>query len=130
MVSLKFGDRRKNRAIHEYQDAIHEIVPVLYVEALNLIYNFKSSGVDGFLHIIAMCINCIIFTHKKRAMRTNIELDDELVQQAIKLSRLRTKKEVVQEALKNYVAWMKKKELLNLRGRVTWEGDLKEMRSV
>jgi Arc/MetJ family transcription regulator len=63
-------------------------------------------------------------------MRTNIELDDELVQQAIKLSRLRTKKEVVQEALKNYVAWMKKKELLNLRGRVTWEGDLKEMRSI
>jgi len=63
-------------------------------------------------------------------MRTNIELDDVLVQQAIKLSKLRTKKEVVQEALKNYVAWMKKKELLNLRGRVTWEGSLKEMRSI
>ena len=42
-------------------------------------------------------------------MRTNIELDDILVQQAIKLSKLRTKKEVVQEAFKNYVAWMKKK---------------------
>ena len=63
-------------------------------------------------------------------MRTNIELDDILVQQAIKLSKLRTKREVVQEALKNYVAWMKKKELLNLRGRVTWEGSLKEMRSI
>lgn len=63
-------------------------------------------------------------------MRTNIELDDTLVQQAIKLSKLRTKKEVVQEALKNYVAWMKKKQLLNLRGQVTWEGSLKEMRSL
>ena len=63
-------------------------------------------------------------------MRTNIELDDALVQQAIKLSKLRTKKEVVQEALKNYVAWMKKKELLNLRGKITWEGRLKEMRSI
>ncbi len=63
-------------------------------------------------------------------MRTNIELDDVLVRQAIKLSKLRTKKEVVQEALKNYVAWLKKKELLNLRGRVTWEGSLKEMRSI
>lgn len=63
-------------------------------------------------------------------MRTNIELDNVLVQQAIKLSKLRTKREVVHEALKNYVAWMKKKELLNLRGRVTWEGNLKEMRNL
>lgn len=63
-------------------------------------------------------------------MRTNIELDDALVQQAIKLSKLKTKKEVVHEALKNYVAWMKKKELLNLRGKVTWKGSLKEMRSI
>jgi Arc/MetJ family transcription regulator len=63
-------------------------------------------------------------------MRTNIELDDALVQQAIRLSKLRTKKEVVQDALKNYVAWMKKKELLSLRGRITWEGNLKEMRGI
>jgi Arc/MetJ family transcription regulator len=63
-------------------------------------------------------------------MRTNIELDDALVLQAIKLSKLKTKREVVQEALKNYVSFMKKKELLNLKGRVTWEGNLKEMRSL
>lgn len=63
-------------------------------------------------------------------MRTNIELDDTLVNQAIKLSKLKTKREVVQEALRNYVAFMKKKELLKLKGRVTWEGNLKEMRSL
>lgn len=63
-------------------------------------------------------------------MRTNIELDDRLVQEAIKLSKLKTKKEVIQEALKNYVAWMKKKELLSLRGHIVWEGNLKEMRSL
>ena len=63
-------------------------------------------------------------------MRTNIELDDALVQQAIKLSKFSTKKEVVHEAMKNYVGWMKKKELLNLRGRVKWEGNLEEMRSL
>ena len=76
-----------------------------------------------------MCINLGIFTHQFSDMRTNIELDDTLVNQALKLSKLRTKREVVQEALKNYVAYMKKKELLKLRGRVTWEGNLKEMRS-
>jgi len=42
-------------------------------------------------------------------MRTNIELDDVLVKQAIKLSKLKTKREVVQEALKSYIASMKKK---------------------
>jgi Arc/MetJ family transcription regulator len=63
-------------------------------------------------------------------MRTNIELDDTLVSQALKLSKLRTKREVVQEALKNYISSMKKRELLQLKGRVTWEGNLKEMRSI
>lgn len=63
-------------------------------------------------------------------MRTNIELDDALVDQALKLSKLKTKREVVQEALRNYVAYMKKKELLMLKGRVTWEGSLKAMRNI
>jgi Arc/MetJ family transcription regulator len=63
-------------------------------------------------------------------MRTNIELDDALVEQALYLSQIKTKKEVVQEALKNYVAWMKKKQLIGLKGEVKWEGHLKEMRSL
>jgi Arc/MetJ family transcription regulator len=63
-------------------------------------------------------------------MRTNIDLDDSLVNQALKLSKLKTKRDVVQAALKNYVSSMKKKELLHLKGRVTWEGNLKEMRSI
>ncbi len=77
-----------------------------------------------------MCMIFGIFTHKFLCMRTNIELDDTLVKQAIKLSKLKTKKEVVHEALKSYVASMKKKELLSLKGHVTWEGNLKEMRSL
>lgn len=79
---------------------------------------------------MGMCIVLIIFTHKINLMRTNIELDDILVKQAIKLSKLKTKREVVQEALKNYVASMKKRELLNLKGRISWEGNLKDMRSL
>ena len=77
-----------------------------------------------------MCIISLIFTHQFLDMRTNIELDDTLMRQALKLSKLRTKREVVQEALKNYVSSMKRKELLQLKGRVTWEGDLKAMRSL
>jgi Arc/MetJ family transcription regulator len=63
-------------------------------------------------------------------MRTNIELDDVLVKQALKLSNIKTKKGVIHEALRNYIAWMKKKQLLNLKGNVKWEGSLKDMRSI
>ncbi len=59
-------------------------------------------------------------------MRTNIVLNDSLVKQALKLSNIKTKKEVVEEALKNYVAYLKRKQLLSLKGKITWEGDLKK----
>ena len=79
---------------------------------------------------LPMCILFNIFTHQLFQMRTNIELDDVLVEQALKLSNIKTKKDVIQEALKNYVAWMKKKQLLDLKGNVKWEGNLKDMRSI
>jgi Arc/MetJ family transcription regulator len=63
-------------------------------------------------------------------MRTNIELDDDLMEQAQELSNIKTKREVVQEALKHYISFLKKKELLTLSGKVTWEGNLKEMRRI
>ena len=62
-------------------------------------------------------------------MRANIELDDTLIQQVMKRSKL-TKKKVVKEALNSNVIAMKKKQLLKLRGKVIWEGNLKEMRSI
>lgn len=63
-------------------------------------------------------------------MRTNIEIDDVLMQQALKLSNIKTKKDVIHDALENYVAWMKKKQLLDLKGNVKWEGSLRDMRSI
>lgn len=63
-------------------------------------------------------------------MRTNIELDDKLVEQALEISNLRTKKDVVNEALKQYVASLKRKQILVLREEDTWEGDLDDMRII
>jgi len=61
-------------------------------------------------------------------MVTNIELDDDLIEQALQISRLKTKKDVVHEALRQYVASLKKKELLSIREEGTWVGDLRQMR--
>ena len=70
------------------------------------------------------------FYTNEEQMRTNIDLDDHLMQQALQLCKIKTKKDVIHEALKNYVGWMKRKQLLDLKGKVQWEGNLKEMRSI
>ena len=61
--------------------------------------------------------------------RTNIELDDELVERAMRLLNLRTKREVVQLALERLVGStsMTAEEQLAMQGR-GWEGDLEPMR--
>lgn len=48
-------------------------------------------------------------------MRTNIELDDRLVTEALRISKLKTKREVINEALKRFVASLKRKQILALR---------------
>ena len=61
-------------------------------------------------------------------MRTNINLDDRLLAQARKLTRLRTKREIVHRALEVLVQSEARKGILLYRGSAIWEGDLKAMR--
>ncbi|MBL7073743.1 type II toxin-antitoxin system VapB family antitoxin [candidate division KSB1 bacterium] len=60
--------------------------------------------------------------------RTNVYIDENLVEEGLKLSKLRTKKELINRALKEFVNQMRRKEILNFEGKVEWEGDLREMR--
>ncbi len=63
-------------------------------------------------------------------MRTNIDLDDNLLREAHRLSKLKTNKEVVNRALDFYVKYLKRKDMLALAGKVAWEGDIEQMRKV
>jgi len=63
-------------------------------------------------------------------MRTNIEIDNQLMHQALELSQLKTKKDVVDKALRQFVKYLRRQQMLQLRGQVRWEGNLTEMRSV
>ena len=60
--------------------------------------------------------------------RTNIDIEDSLIQEAIRYSSLKTKKEIVHAALEAFVKKQKLKEFLKLRGKIKWEGNLKQMR--
>ena len=63
-------------------------------------------------------------------MRTNIVLDDQLVEQGLKLTNVRTKRDLVNLALAEMVRQLKRKALLQHRGKVKWEGSLNEMRKL
>jgi Arc/MetJ family transcription regulator len=62
-------------------------------------------------------------------MRTNIVIDDELIERAMELTGLPTKKATVEAGLKLLVQVKGQAGVRRLRGRVNWEGDLDESRS-
>jgi Arc/MetJ family transcription regulator len=61
-------------------------------------------------------------------MRTNIDLDEGLVSRGLHLSGLRTKKDLVNLALQEFVRRKDQKKILGLRGKIRWKGDLDLMR--
>ena len=61
-------------------------------------------------------------------MRTNIDIDDKLMNEALKLSRLKTKKEAVEEGLRLLTQRKKQEHVKELRGELQWKGDLEDMR--
>jgi Arc/MetJ family transcription regulator len=61
-------------------------------------------------------------------MRTNIEISDELMQEALRISGLKTKRAAVEAGLKALVRLGRQKKILDLAGKVNWEGNLDESR--
>ena len=61
-------------------------------------------------------------------MRTNIVIDDELMNEAMTLSQIKTKKAVVETGLKLLIQIKKQERLKSLHGKLNWKGDLNAMR--
>ncbi len=61
-------------------------------------------------------------------MRTNIVIDDDLIEKALELTGLKTKKAVVEEALKLLIQMRQQAAIRAWRGKLKWEGDLEQMR--
>ncbi|WP_067515155.1 type II toxin-antitoxin system VapB family antitoxin [Endozoicomonas ascidiicola] len=62
-------------------------------------------------------------------MRTNIVINDALMEQALKSSGLSTKKEAVEAGLKALIQLSKQRKIRQLRGKLQWDGDLDDMRN-
>ncbi len=61
-------------------------------------------------------------------MRTNIVLDDDLIERAQKLTGIKTKREVVQEGLRVLILLREQSEVRQFRGKLKWDGNLDELR--
>jgi Arc/MetJ family transcription regulator len=61
-------------------------------------------------------------------MRTNIEIDDVLMRQAMRSSAATTKRAVVEEALRLLIQTRRQAGVRRLRGKVSWKGDLQTSR--
>ena len=61
-------------------------------------------------------------------MRTTLNLDDVAIDAAMKVSEGRTKTEVVNEALRRFARAKRRRQLLDLRGKVEWVGNVDELR--
>ncbi|MGJ0535006.1 type II toxin-antitoxin system VapB family antitoxin [Methylocystis sp.] len=62
-------------------------------------------------------------------MRTNIVIDDKLMQETLKATGLKTKKEAVELALRTLLRLQRQKQIRSLRGKLDWRGDLDAMRT-
>jgi Arc/MetJ family transcription regulator len=57
------------------------------------------------------------------AMRTNIDIDEKLLHEAFKYLKVKTKKELVNTALKEFIENHKRKNLMELKGKIAFRED-------
>jgi Arc/MetJ family transcription regulator len=75
------------------------------------------------------CVTIIKFIHLEIVVRTNIVIDDTLMEDALKATGLKTKKEAVELGLKTLIRLKQQEDIKALRGKLKWEGDLEDMRT-
>ncbi len=62
-------------------------------------------------------------------IRTNIVLDKQLLAEALEVTNIKTRRELVDYALRELLRHKQQKKILELKGKIDWQGDLSEMRA-
>jgi Arc/MetJ family transcription regulator len=76
-----------------------------------------------------MCIIMSIDTHRREKVRTNVVINDVLMESALKVSGIKTKKDTIEEALKLLVQIKNQENIKGFRGKLKWTGNLDSMRT-
>jgi Arc/MetJ family transcription regulator len=76
-----------------------------------------------------MCIEMAVSFHGAvNVKRTNVVLDEKVVGRAKKLTGIKVTRQLVDYALRELLRHRKQRDILKLRGKIEWEGNLAEMR--
>jgi Arc/MetJ family transcription regulator len=67
---------------------------------------------------------------EEQMKRTNIELDEKLLEEGKKATGIKTSKALINFALKELIRKYQQKRILELKGKIDWKGDLDEMREL
>ena len=62
-------------------------------------------------------------------MRTNIVIDDQLMNETLRLTGLKTKREAVELGLRTLLRLSRQQEIRGFRGKLDWQGNLEQMRT-
>lgn len=76
----------------------------------------------------AACAESSLASNGMTAVKTHLDLDERLLTEAMRRGGHDTKRAAVNAALAGYINLCKRRELLALRGKITWDGDLEQMR--
>jgi Arc/MetJ family transcription regulator len=82
----------------------------------------------GF-RVAVSVLPCVPDFTEVHSMRTNIEIDDKLMKDALRATGAKTKKEAVELGLRTLLDLRAQEKARELRGKITWEGDLNAMRT-
>jgi Arc/MetJ family transcription regulator len=93
---------------------------------------FKKAARRGGNYFIAIHQNhdimCIKIFWRGIMKRTNVVLDDDLVEDCIKATGIKTRKAVIDHALRELLRRENQTKILDLKGNIDWEGNLDEWR--
>ena len=88
-----------------------------------------QSEMRACIREITAVLRCVPASNWVHSMRTNIEIDDKLMKDALRATGAKTKKEAVELGLRTLLDLRAQEKARELRGKITWEGDLSAMRT-
>lgn len=74
-------------------------------------------------------LRCVCDNERIHIMRTNIVIDDKLMNEALRATGLKTKREAVELGLRTLLRLRQQEEIRQFRGKLDWQGDLDAMRT-
>ena len=83
---------------------------------------------SGYCQLGDLALECVNIDESIHNMRTNIVIDDKLMDSTLRATGLKTKREAVELGLQTLLRLRQQEKIKRFRGKLNWQGDLDAMR--